>query len=104
MINYFRALEGRNTTTSCPFLPKLLLTEPPDNEQYLPKLVPAIMMFVHCEVSCGVSWVLNLSIVIKLIYFRLVGLKMLSVGLRPADSRQNRPKLGSRFPFLMSYN
>ena len=45
---------------------------------------------------------LNLSIVIVWIYFRLVGLAMLFVGLRPAVSCQNRPKLGSRLPFLMS--
>ena len=64
MINYFRALEGRNTTASCPFMPKLLSIEPLDNEIYLPKWVPAIMSFVHCEVSGGVSWVLHLSIVI----------------------------------------
>ena len=51
IINYFRALEGRNTTASCPFLPKLLLTEPVDDEKYLPELVPASVSFVHCEAS-----------------------------------------------------
>ena len=38
----------------------------------------------------------DLSIIIVWLYFRLAGLTMLSVGLRPALSRQNRPKLGSR--------
>ena len=88
MINHYRAFEGRNTSASCPFIPKLLLTEPQDNEKYLPKVAPASVGFVHCEGSRGVSWVLNLSIISVWIYFRLVGLTMLSVGLRHAVSRQ----------------
>ena len=47
MINYFRALEGRNTTVSCPLMPKLLLTEPLDKEKNLPKGGPASVSFVH---------------------------------------------------------
>ena len=37
MINYFRALEGRNTSASCPFLPQLLLIEPLDNDNICQK-------------------------------------------------------------------
>ena len=85
-------------------MPTLLLLGPLANEKYLPKVVPASIGVVHYEGACGVSWALNLSIVIVWIYFRLVGLVLLSVGLRPALSSQNRPKLGSRLPFQMSYN
>ena len=70
-------------------MPKLLLTEPQDNEKYLPKVAPANVGFVHCEGSWCVSWVLNLSNISVWIYFRLVGLTVLSVGLRPDLSRQN---------------
>ena len=51
MVNYLRALEGINTSASCPFMPKLLLTEPLDNEKYLPNRAHASVGFVHCEGS-----------------------------------------------------
>ena len=51
MINYFRAVEGRRTTVSYSFMPKLLLTKLLENEKDLPKVAPAIVVFVHCEGS-----------------------------------------------------
>ena len=39
MINYFRALEGRSTSASCPFMPKLLQTEPLDSKNICQKLL-----------------------------------------------------------------
>ena len=49
MNNYFRALEGRNTSASYPFMPKLLPIEPLDNEKYLPKVASASVGVVHYE-------------------------------------------------------
>ena len=54
MINYFRALEGkngRNTSKSCPFMPNLLQTKPLENNKNLPKVGPAIVIFAQCEGS-----------------------------------------------------
>ena len=74
-INYFRALEDRTIAIPYPFMPKLLLTELTENEQNH-KNGP----WYH-------------SIIIARIYFRLVSLAMLSMGLRPAVSCQSRPEL-----------
>ena len=55
----FRTLEGRNTAVSCPFMPKLPLPEPPDNNKNA-----KMVNFVHFEGSWGVPQLINHSNVI----------------------------------------
>ena len=88
-LKYFRASEGRSNATSCPFIPQLPLTEPPDQPSNLPKMAPGSVMFVLCDGFSVVPWVLKLSIIIGWIYLKLVGLMMLSLSLHPTLSRKN---------------
>ena len=54
MIMYSRTLEGIRTTVSYPFMPKLSLTEAPNQPSNPPKLVPGTMVSALCEESKGI--------------------------------------------------
>lgn len=43
MLMYSRALKARNTAVSYPIMPKLALTQVPEQLSNLPKMVPGIM-------------------------------------------------------------
>ena len=81
-MNYFRSLEGRTTSKSCPFAESTLkmVTK-------FPKNCPYYRVFVQSEGSGVVPQVLNHSILIVWIQLRVVGLRMLSAGLHLAVLR-----------------